>query len=73
MAVNLRVLGDPDEVAQVLAVLDGVLELAWDGQTYPNRRSFGVRAYLEARPRPVPQAHAERSDRHGLPSRGTGR
>lgn len=73
MAVKLRVLGDPDEVAQVLAVLDGTLELAWDGRTYANRGGFGVRAYLEARPWPVTTTAAERADRPGPPPSGTGR
>lgn len=73
MTVKLRVLGDPDDVARVLAVLDGALELAWDGRTYPNRGRFGVRAYLEARPRPVTSATAERDGRLGLPPSRNGR
>lgn len=72
MAVKLRVLGDPDEVARVLAVLDGALDLAWDGRTYPCRGGFGVRAYLEARPGPVASADTERADRPGIPPSGTG-
>lgn len=71
--MKLRILGEPDEVAQVLAVLDGALELAWDGRTYPNRGGFGVRAYLEARPRPVTTAHAEWADKCGLPPAEDGR
>lgn len=49
MTVKLRVLGDPDEVAKVLAVLDGVLDLAGNDRVYPNRGGFGVRVYVEAR------------------------
>lgn len=73
MTVKLRVLGDPDEVAQVLAALNDALELAWDGRTYPNRGGFGVRAYLEARPRPTAAARAERIDRPRLPASEAGR
>lgn len=73
MTVKLRVLGDPDEVAQVLAVLNEALELAYDGRTYPNRGGFGVRAYVEARPWPVTSARASRLDRRSLPAAEGGR
>lgn len=50
MTVKMRLSGDPDDIAEVLAALEGVMELAMDGRTYPNRGGFGVRAYAEVRP-----------------------
>lgn len=68
MAVKIRLSGEPEELAQTIALLDQVLELAWDGRSYPNRGAFGARAYLDARPRSGPvSARAERIEHPSLP------
>ncbi|GAY10317.1 hypothetical protein TOK_4677 [Pseudonocardia sp. N23] len=46
----LRVIGDPDDVTRVLAVLGDVLDLERNGRNYPTRDGQGVRVYLDARP-----------------------
>uniref|UniRef100_UPI0037C730DF hypothetical protein n=1 Tax=Amycolatopsis benzoatilytica TaxID=346045 RepID=UPI0037C730DF len=73
MTVEMRLIGDdPDELAQVLAVLNDVLELGWNGRTYPTRDGFGERAYLKARLRPVVQAHGEVVKGPALPAAASG-
>lgn len=68
MTIEMRLIGDdPDELAQVLAVLDDVLDLGKDVRTRPTRDGFGTRAYLRARLRGTVQAAAEVVRRSGLP------
>lgn len=75
MSVDLRLLGDADEVAAVAALLDSVLEgsvleIAGNGRVHPNRRGFGIRMYFEVRPRPArtgpTPATADRLDRREI-------
>lgn len=73
MTVELRLGGEPADIAQVLALLEGELDVAGNGRTYQKRGGFGVHVYVEARPRPVTTATAERADRPGLPPTGIGR
>jgi hypothetical protein len=47
----MRLSGEPDDIAAVLAALRQQLDIAGGDKTYANRGGFGVRAYLEARPR----------------------
>jgi hypothetical protein len=49
MTVKLRMTGEPEDIARVLHALGQVLEVAYDGRTYPQRGGFGVRAYAEVR------------------------
>ena len=48
--VALRVIGDPDDVTRVLAVLGDVLDLERNGRSYPTHDGQGVCVYLDARP-----------------------
>ncbi|MGK8525156.1 hypothetical protein ACRS6B_28105 [Nocardia asteroides] len=46
--VNLRLSGDADAIAAVTAMLTAAgLDIRLGERTYPNRNSFGVRAYGE--------------------------
>lgn len=67
MTVKIRATGEPEDVARTLALLDQVLEVAYDGRTYPCRGSFGVRAYCEVRPPQVVHSDAERDTGTALP------
>ena len=49
MTVKLRLTGEPDELAGILAAISSVLDVATDGRGYPQRGGFGVRRYVEAR------------------------
>ncbi len=72
MTVEMRLIGDdPDELAQVLAVLDDVLDLGKDIRTYPTRDGFGTRAYLKGRLRSMVRAQAEVVKGHALPAAGS--
>jgi hypothetical protein len=66
MSVELRLSGEPDEIAAALEVLRDVYEVAARDRTYPNQGGFGVRMYAEIRPRsaaPGPvRASAQRAD-----------
>ncbi len=68
MTVKIRAMGEPDEVARTLALLDQVLEVAYDGRTYPCRGSFGVRVYCEVRPPQAVRADAARDTTPALPA-----
>ncbi|UKD50739.1 hypothetical protein L3Q65_00295 (plasmid) [Amycolatopsis sp. FU40] len=72
MTVEMRLIGeDPDEMAQVLAVLADALEVGQRVRTLPTRDGFGVRAYLKARLRTAVHAEAEVDRRPGLPAAGS--
>ncbi|MEV8375134.1 hypothetical protein AB0P21_20520 [Kribbella sp. NPDC056861] len=49
MTIKLRLSGEPGEIASLFAFLDEHYEVAGGNRTYPNRGSFGVRAYAELR------------------------
>jgi hypothetical protein len=51
MTLRIRLSGDPDEIAALLAELRDRYEVAGGERAYPNRGAFGVRVYLEVRPR----------------------
>ncbi|MGW7684869.1 hypothetical protein ACWGID_29285 [Kribbella sp. NPDC054772] len=53
MTVKVRLSGEPDQIAAVVAVLRETFETAGGDRAYPNRGSFGVRVYLELRPTPT--------------------
>lgn len=50
-SVQIRVMGDPDEVDRAVAALCAALDVTSISRQYPRRRGTGVRVYLEARPR----------------------
>jgi hypothetical protein len=50
MTVKVRMSGEPDQIAAVVALLREKCETAGGDRAYPNRGSFGVRVYLEIRP-----------------------
>jgi hypothetical protein len=63
MAVQVRLMGEPNDIALILALLSQVAEVATDGRQYPNRSGFGVRVYAEVRASSGPiVAQAERVD-----------
>uniref|UniRef100_UPI003F4978D5 hypothetical protein n=1 Tax=Amycolatopsis sp. CA-290885 TaxID=3239925 RepID=UPI003F4978D5 len=73
MTVEMRLIGDdPDELAQVLAVLNDALDLGKDIRTRPTRDGFGTRAYLRARLRGTVPAAADVIRRPSLPAAGSG-
>ncbi|GAA0609772.1 hypothetical protein HPO96_29290 [Kribbella sandramycini] len=49
MTVKVRLSGDPAEIEQLITFLSGRFDVAGGERHYPNRGSFGVRAYLEVR------------------------
>lgn len=49
MTIKVRLSGEPDEIARLLAHLRVHFEVAGGDHTYPNGGSFGVRAYAELR------------------------
>ena len=51
MTIRMRLSGDPDQIAALLAELHDRYEVAGGDRAYPNRGAFGVRVYLEVRPR----------------------
>jgi hypothetical protein len=75
MTVELRLIGEPEEIEAVLAVLGTEMEVAQSRRrrTYEADGKFGVRRYAEVRPRrgaagPT-KAAAVRTDRAELPGR----
>ncbi len=52
MTVRVRLSGQPDEIAAIIDALAARFEIAGGERAYPNRGAFGVRVYLETRPRP---------------------
>jgi len=50
MTVKVRLSGEPDQIAAVVALLRDSYETAGGDHAYPNRGAFGVRVYLEIRP-----------------------
>ncbi|MDX3003251.1 hypothetical protein PWY87_16290 [Kribbella solani] len=66
MTIKVRLSGERHDIAAMVAHLSTEFEVAGGDRTYPNRGSFGVRVYLEVRPRPDQgprHAHSERVDR----------
>ena len=51
MTIKVRLSGEPDEIDAMVAHLSEAFEVAGADRAYPNRGSFGVRVYLEIRPR----------------------
>ena len=49
MTVKVRLSGEPDQIAKVVALLRATCDTAGGDRSYPNRGSFGVRVYLEVR------------------------
>jgi hypothetical protein len=71
MTIKVRLLGEPDEINAMVAHLREEFEVAGGERSYPNRGSFGVRVYIEVRPRtdaPAQQVRSERvlPDRKGI-------
>ena len=52
MTVKVRLSGEPEHIAAVIAVLRETFDTAGGDRAYPNRGAFGVRVYLEIRPNP---------------------
>ncbi|TCM35125.1 hypothetical protein [Kribbella sp. VKM Ac-2568] len=64
MTIKLRLSGEPDEIDAMVAHLSEGFEVAGGDRAYPNRGSFGVRVYLEVRPRgDQPPVHRVQSER----------
>jgi len=64
MTIKVRLSGEPDEIDAMVAHLSEAFELAGGDRSYPNRGSFGVRVYLEVRPRSdQPTVRRVRSER----------
>jgi len=51
VTIKVRLSGEPDEIDAMIAHLSEGFEVAGGDRAYPNRGSFGVRVYLEVRPR----------------------
>ena len=51
MTIKVRLSGEPDEIDAMITHLSEAFEVAGGDRAYPNRGSFGVRVYLEVRPR----------------------
>ena len=49
MTVKVRLSGEPDQIARVVALLRSTYDTAGGERVYPNRGAFGVRVYLEVR------------------------
>lgn len=49
MTIKVRLSGEPDEIARLVAHLRDHFEVAGGDRAYANRGSFGVRSYLELR------------------------
>ena len=64
MTIKVRLSGEPDELDAMVAHLSDAFDVAGGDRAYPNRGSFGVRVYLEIRPRghqpPVRRGPSER-------------
>jgi len=54
MTVKVRLSGEPEQIAAVVAVLRDAYDTAGGDRAYPNRGAFGVRVYLEIRPTTPP-------------------
>jgi hypothetical protein len=64
VTIKVRLSGESDEIDAVVAHLSDRFEVAGGDRAYPNRGSFGVRVYLEVRPRPdQPTVRRVRSER----------
>jgi hypothetical protein len=50
MTIKVRLMGEPEQIVAVVALLREEFEVAGGGRAYPNRGAFGVRVYLEIRP-----------------------
>lgn len=50
MTVKVRLSGEPELIAGVVAQLRENYEVAGGDRSYPNRGSLGVRVYIEIRP-----------------------
>jgi hypothetical protein len=51
VTIKVRLSGEPDEINELVAHLSEGFEVAGGDRAYPTRGSFGVRVYLEIRPR----------------------
>ena len=64
MTLKVRLSGEPDAIDAMVAHLSEAFEVTGGDRAYPNRGSFGVRVYLEVRPRgdqpPVRRVRTER-------------
>jgi len=49
MTIKVRLSGEPDDIAHLVARLREEFEVAGGDRAYPNLGSFGVRVYLELR------------------------
>lgn len=70
MTVDVRMSGEPDEIAQLVALLNQFADVAANDRQYPNRGGFGVRVYAEVRLPERQAAQAERTDRAADTTRG---
>jgi hypothetical protein len=69
MTVKLRLEGEPEEIAALLARMAEVVEVGGRGRTFPKRDGFGVMTYVEVRLPDAQTATAERLDpQPGLPA-----
>ncbi|WP_328525640.1 hypothetical protein [Kribbella sp. NBC_00359] len=64
MTIKVRLSGEPDQIDAMITHLSEAFEVAGGDRAYPNRGSFGVRVYLEIRPRTdQPTVRRVRSER----------
>lgn len=61
MAVELRMIGDPDEIARVIHEMEKVLDVMSNGRSYEARGRFGVRTYAEVRIPTAPKVTVEQA------------
>jgi len=65
MTIKVRLSGEPDEIHKLVQHLRTEFDVAGAERSYPNRGSFGVRVYLEVRPKtgehPTQRVHSERT------------
>jgi hypothetical protein len=63
VSIKVRLSGEPDEITAIIQHLHDEFDVAGGERSYPNRGSFGVRMYLEVRPRTDNGPRQVRSER----------
>lgn len=61
MTVQVRLSGQPDQIARVVALLRSTYETSGGDRAYPNRGAVGLRVYLEVRATTPPTTNTTRT------------